>query len=236
MDTTNTTDTTNTDDNIMLKTMNASKAAIEHISVYQINSIIRFLLYRKIMQCNTYKKRAFLLKELFESLPPTELGSNMVEHGGHKYYATIKPCDKDHDLTKQYSLLSKDLIERFNVVLSQVLYLMGRNYATFMDDYEYIRTMLTEDLPRGKKDITLKIDPSNTTVYIDEDDDIRMGIFIERDDTLSPLQDSNTIMEFEDIMNTQNNDLQFLVLSFLTMRSMIWQYYMTEYSTLFINK
>lgn len=219
-------------DEAAMKSFNEMKAAIDYISKYQVGSIIRFLLYRKIMQCNDNKKRGFLLRELFESIPPTEMGSNMLDNGIYKYYATFKPCSKTHDLTNQYSMIDAEMISKFNFILSQVILQVRKNYTAYLDDYEYMKDMLTSELPKGKKDISIKVDPSNTTLYIDEDDEIRMGIFIERNDVMTQIQNHETILEFADIMeqNSDNNKMNYIIVSYLAVRAMIWQYYMTEYS------
>ena len=213
----------------IMKLTQEMKVATDHISKHQTSAIIRFLLYRKIIQCQTPKKRAFLLRELFDSIPVNDVGTNMIECDGHKYFATIKPCERDHDLSRQYELLPQKVTGQLNYILSHVIHSVRIDYANFLDEYEYIRDMLAGDLPKGKKDLTLKIDLANTTLYLDEDDPIRMGIFIERDDYMTQIQDNNIILDFEDIMKLNDVDMSYTVVTYLALRSMRWQYYQTDY-------
>lgn len=217
-----------------VQTMEERRALEEHITKHQSSHVIRFLIYMTMRNMLTETKRRYIYKELMDALPPSSIGASVVDVNGIRYYVVFKPCNKDHDMGAQLNIVPLNGRSKLTYMLGFVLYAIRKDYAIFLNDYEYMKDLMIEDLPSGKKDITIKVDMENTTLYIHQDDELRMGIYVEREDMISQINTGE--MASEMLHHITLDGFEPVMIEYLTRRSIEWQLYITLMSNLSIEK
>ncbi len=195
---------------------------------------VEFLLYRTIMSIDDLKSRWKLKKTLVDIIPTCPHGSLEISNNNKKYYVSFKPCFKEHDLNSQLSIIyhiDKNQ-ESFNCLIqhiSQLLSVTRKAFIGFMADHEFFYDGLTKKLDASKKKIAFNIDQTNGTMYIHDDSNIRLGIFVESENMVFKQIDID-MQNFMDII-TKNTDetmiktLEELVTEYITYQNIIYSYY-----------
>ena len=203
-------------------------AVLEHIKKNHSSHIIKFLLHRKICQIDDEKVFKFLYNEILEAFPPIPLGSVMLEAYGVKFYISFRPCKKDHDLAAFVQILPRSIHKKFVTIVGSLLCRVKIDYEEFLEEYEYLKDILNEKLPDGKKSLLIHVENDNTTIYIDEDDDIRIGVFVEREDMLDQIEDDLT--KDLRIDKKMEKTFEYHMINYLSYRIIEWKYYMNSMS------
>ncbi len=152
----------------------------EYLYTHQTTGLIRYLLISLLRHVPDGKARERLFSSISDALPPGPPGGACVTgECGTPYQITFKPCFKTHDMGPWLEILPQAMRTKTKEVISFVLYVIREQYRSFMEEHIYIKDGLVKVLPPGKRDLELKVDPSNVTLYIIEEDLIREGVYIE---------------------------------------------------------
>lgn len=115
------------------------------------------------------------LKKVDSIIDFTDSGRFEVRFGQRRAFLSLEECDKNHDLDAELSKI-RDLVPKWDIVLatlSQLIYIgrstyakLSRENASFFEEY---------GLPQA---FDLKVDTTNTTLYLEENASRRIGIFV----------------------------------------------------------
>lgn len=160
----------------------------------QSSHIIRILLMNMINKItnNTVKTKCKLT--LHEILPLNKIGATECTIDGSNFLISFQPCYINHDLDMQLKVIKNNsaVIKQIMHTISIILYGIRIYYEKVLND----NLPFAETLVKEFKDIRLKIDPVNTTIYINETDPIRFGIYIQPREMI----DSDMIlMQYDDV-------------------------------------
>jgi hypothetical protein len=137
-------------------------------------------------------------------------------------WLSLKPCTYDHSFELQLRSVSSITSSRIKneklmATISMLIFVVRQEYKKFIIANEAFITSLLHILPNNRKDISMKVDPTNTTLYVYEDYPLRSGIYLERDSFVKSKPDNNddllddivvnTISRIEDSIKRQQFDL-----------------------------
>jgi hypothetical protein len=154
--------------------------------------MMTILLHHALTDDEAVKYKFF---EMFENaLTVDKFGGLSVEYfdtdqGKNTYcYIILNKCHKTHNLSEQFEKINKFMTaEQWDHVLKQIsmlLYITKNIYKLSISSFSEQIFNLGFDI----NDIeVLNVDPSNTTLYIDEEWDERTGIYIMRESELEEL-------------------------------------------------
>jgi hypothetical protein len=188
------------DDNTLLDSINAienlSLEDVEKYKQYQQTVISMGIPTCRIMLHTLLEKSestdSAIKKQFFEKIEQLtsfeKVGGMNIEYDdsdtGKKtfFYIIMNKCDKNHDLHEQFNkvkrFFSEDTWGQLLKHISMLIYLCRSIYKINMQSCADDMFQLGYDINDVE---TLKIDPTNTTLYIFEEWDERMGIYIMRE-------------------------------------------------------
>lgn len=203
-----------------------TKKANELVDV-QTSHIIKYIFTNIIVlgkvETNKTKKFDKLVKHLNSLLPFKPIGTMLIEDPiDGKVWLSLKPCMHDHSFDLQLNSVqsimeSETKKKKLMDTIGMLIFVVRHEYKRFVLENESFITSLLHVLPDNRKDISLKIDTANTTLYVYEDYPLRSGVYLERDSFVASKPDDtepsmndvviDTISQIEDMIKNQQMEL-----------------------------
>lgn len=174
--------------------MDTKRKKAEELIDIQTSHTIKFLLtsiityaHTKYPNVVTTKLAEKYFKKINKILPYKPVGViQLDDREDGTLWLSIKPCLVDHCLDTQFRsapCIMNDKAKEKTMLntMSSMLSLTRRMYLQFLLDNESLIKKIVNILPENMQDITLKVDVTNTTLYIYNECPIRAGFYIERD-------------------------------------------------------
>jgi hypothetical protein len=193
--------TESTDDINIKKSNELLDVQSSHVIKYILTNII--LLGK--LETKQDKKFDKVLKQLHNILPFKPIGTILIEDPTEgKVWLSIKPCVFDHSFELQLSSIpsiiqSEEKKKKLMHTISMMVHVVRKEYTRFINANEALITSLLSLLPVERKDISLKIDMENTTLYVYEDFPLRSGIYLERNSYVNSKIDKDYTVENADL-------------------------------------
>jgi hypothetical protein len=156
-----------------------------------IDTVIKAQIFQKIEQLTNFEKVGGMNIEYDDS----DTGKKTF------FYIIMNKCDKDHDLNEQFNKIKRFFTEetwkQLLKHISMLIYLCRSIYKINIQSCADDMFQLGYDINDVE---TLKIDPTNTTLYLFEEWDERMGIYIMREcdleeETSAAINEENKFVE-----------------------------------------
>jgi hypothetical protein len=175
----------------------------------QSNHFIRYtftnIILKGKLETKKIKKFDKLQKRLSELLPFKPVGTTMIEDPlDGKVYLSIKPCAYDHSFDFQLENIpnitkNEEKNKKLMAAISMLIYVLRQEYKKFIISNKDFIEELMKLIPETLSDISIKIDPENTTLYIYKDFPLRSGVYLERESYINDRKDTEDVVERDDL-------------------------------------